>query len=148
MKSISFYSSNNITVIFLLLVLMSGCGSSNQSDIIAKIQPIMFKDKQSLYDRLHPVGTATNLVVHSVRKTTTQSGDAVAIDYTINWKSLTTNNGFTKCRMLIDRQSEKIEVKVLETNGITNEHINSWLKLGGETVLKAALSAAIGKVFK
>ena len=144
MKSISFYSSNNITVIFLLLVLMSGCGSSNQSDIIAKIQPIMFKDKQSLYDRLHPVGTATNLVVHSVRKTTTQIGDAVAIDYTINWKTPITNDGFTKCRMLIDSQSKDITVEMLKTNGITKKNINSW----SETVLKAALSAAIGKFFK
>jgi hypothetical protein len=123
---------------------VSGCGPRQaKQSLESQLQSVMRNDMQMYFDQVHPVGTATDLKLHSVSMIQTDIGPAADFIYTVYWEGPVQKDGFTKCRWLFDLESERTQdLIVLQTNGITNDQVGHWLKTGGK-VAATALAARL-----
>lgn len=104
-----------------------------ESIVASKFETEMNKDRQAVFDGIHPVGIAKWVNVHAAKVTqwkgdrpTNREEDIVqcVFRYTIYWEGPIEKKGFTKVESLYDRESQMfIGGRVLETNGITKDQV-------------------------
>jgi len=104
-------------------------------------------NKQSIFDSVHPVGTAKSVKVHDVtfkwknNKQSEKDGDLLQIDmrYTIYWDGPVQKNGFTKIAASFDAESERWSGSVLATSGITKADVGYGIGFALGTAIKAKM---------
>ena len=126
-------------VIFTLLLVIAPQGQAGIFDFFGSKSPedqmkegmngILNKNKQAVFDKIHPTGTATKVEVHAVEivwknnKPSKNLNDILrfGVRYTLYWKGPVTKDGFTKVYDIFDAESNRVVGrKILETNGVTN----------------------------
>ena len=107
------------------------------------------QNKQQIFDKLHPMGTAKSIKVHEVKirwRNDTPSADMNNIRgftsrYTLYWQSPLIDDGFTKLASTYDAESQRYtDTQVLATNGITNSDAAATLGYGFGALLRQAMS--------
>lgn len=126
-----------IGLLLIIVILTRGGGSSPRNiedHITAQLQDSFTANKQQLFEKFHPTGTANSVKVHGVtllwkggHPTNSQNDvEAFTATFTIYWSSPLhqNNDGYTKVRYTYDVEVERwTDFKVLETNGITNQDV-------------------------
>lgn len=125
------------SALMMVAVICSGCSGNTPSSsapraedvIAAELQQVLNQSKQEVFNRLHPVGTATGAVVHDVAITwkrgeatnRLQDVQAFTVRYTIYWRGPVTQDGYTKVSETFDNETQRYTSgEILATNGITN----------------------------
>lgn len=108
-------------VVVVLMALVFRPTTSDEGTLRAKFQTGMNADKQTLFNWVHPVGTAKSITVHDVSVTNGPDGRQAVVRFTIAWQGPVTKDGFTKVRGIYDFEAGRwVSGEVLSTNGITN----------------------------
>jgi len=127
---------------------ITGPSTSVEQRIANNCQSLLTRDKQAVFDQLHPIGTAKSIVVHEVNvdswkhgKATNQESDIIrfTVRYTLFWEGPITTDGYTKIESTYDMESQRWTTKVLGTNGTTNEDVKSGAISFGVEFLKGLL---------
>ncbi|PAW78330.1 MAG: hypothetical protein B9S32_07315 [Verrucomicrobia bacterium Tous-C9LFEB] len=110
-------------------------GKKPDEKIKEQSSEIFNKNKQSLFNSFHPVGTALEVKVHEVQiawKNDIPSKDlknmlGFGIVFTIYWRGPITTDGYTKVYAVYDAQVQRyVGSRVLATNGITNQQATEY----------------------
>lgn len=90
---------------------------------IQTVSEAMNREKQKVFNSMHPVGEAKKVVVHDLQFSTGEGGEPIAlIRYTVNWEGPLTTDGYTKSLVVYDLESQRVtRNQILSTNGMTNE---------------------------
>ena len=109
--------------------------SAPVEDVLTEELQAAFTDnKQDLFNRIHPVGTATSVKVHDVSVVwkngvrTNLEKDILqfTVRFTIYWAGPITKDGYTKATQVFDEESNRwIGGQVISTNGVTNTEVKS-----------------------
>lgn len=105
-------------------------------------------NKQALFDKLHPVGTAKNVKVHEItfdkwrNGINTGKGEDVkqfTVTFTLYWEGPIEKDGYTKITQTFDTETERyVEGRILYTNGTTSAEVGEAIGfLGGLMLLDA-----------
>ena len=93
-----------------------------------------FNGPQMVFNMVHPIGTASRVVVHDVSlqwktdKPTADENDIMAwtCRMTVYWSSILVDDGFTKLLLTFDNEVKNFtNVEILATNGKTTEEVNA-----------------------
>lgn len=121
---------------------------SPEQKLTNSLQSGFEKNKQDLFDAIHPVGKATSVKIHDItidwkggrpsKKEKNILGFTVR--YTIYWDGPIQKNGYTKVESHYDAESERWSGQILATSGITNDDVAYGVGYAAGTVIGAALS--------
>jgi hypothetical protein len=98
--------------------------------IASELQKGFNENKQRIFDSVHPVGTARNVVIHEVTINAWKHGKATnraedvqqfTVRFTVYWEGPVTKDGFTKLNAIYDTEAQRyVSTEILATNGMTN----------------------------
>ena len=97
-----------------------------------KLETAFNANKQVMFNRIHPVGTATGVKVHEVSvewkngKPTNREKDVTqfTVRFTIYWHGPIIKDGYTKATQTYDEESNCwVGGQILSTNGVTNTEV-------------------------
>lgn len=122
---------------------------SVENVIRAKWELACNQEKQSIFDALHPVGTAKNIVVHEVTidswlhgAVTNREADVqkFTVRFTVYWEGPLEKNGFTKVTQTFDTEVGRyVSGRIEATNGITKSDVGEALGFIAGSLLGDAL---------
>gem|GEM_PF-6953194 len=125
--------------------------------LVQVLQPGLEQSKQNVFAAIHPVGTAKSATVHQVTITEWKNGEPsnnpadivkIAVRFTLYWEGPITKDGYTKAVATFDLESKRFcDLKVLETNGITNSDIGNTLESVGMTLGSRIIEDKIDQEF-
>ena len=146
----------NCLVVAMILVGISltfaGCSRSpeaGEQQIVRALTDTAYenlnRNKQAIFSRIHPVGQATWAEVNEAAVSRWRNGeptgrpkDVAAFDYvfTIHWDSPLVRNGYTRIFSRFDFTAGRtVEMRILETNGLTNQDASNLVDLLGGLLL-------------
>jgi uncharacterized RDD family membrane protein YckC len=121
-----------------------------EAQISEALQTGFDKEKQKIFDYIHPTGTAKSIKLHDVTVIEWKRGqvsgrleDVVqfTVRYTLYWQGPITTDGFTKITQTFDNETQRyVGGKILETNGTTNQDVSYALGYIGGMLLYDALN--------
>lgn len=97
-------------------------------------QDVEFNGPQMVFNMVHPIGTASRVVVHDVSlqwktdKPTADENDIMSwtCRLTVYWSSILVDDGYTKLLLTFDNEVNNFTKKeILATNGKTTEEVNA-----------------------
>ena len=117
--------------------------------IIRELTSAFNKCRQSIFDAIHPIGTAKLVKIHDVEidwkrgeKTNLEEDiKTIGIRYTVFWEGPITKDGFTKMSSTYDAEVGRYTGnRILATNGITNEDVGEGLGFAIGVAIGASMS--------
>jgi hypothetical protein len=119
--------------LILLVALVALCGGlfgwyspspeRTRRQVIAELDHILNRDRQRIFNSIHPIGQAQRIEVHDAQVVAGRGGEPLLqFRYTIFWKGPVTTDGFTTVVQLLSLESKRVvETQVVNTNGLTNQ---------------------------
>jgi len=111
---------------------------------------VLFNARQEIFDGMHPVGSATDVRLHSleikwrnnVRTNREKDILGMAVRYTVFWDGPITKNGFTKLFSVYDAEVGRIiATDLLATNGVTTGDVAEGVGMAIGLGLSAAMQS-------
>ena len=104
--------------------------------VLKTLEDILSPSKQAIFNYYHPVGTAKRISVHNAEvKQDAGGGPLLAIRFTLFWEGPITTDGYTKILWEWDPENNQNSLRILATNGITNEDAGNLAIQVGAAVL-------------
>jgi len=109
-------------------------GYKQKLQTVLNTQDAEFNGPQMVFSLIHPIGTASRVVVHDVSlqwKTDRPTADENDImswtcRLTVYWSSIRVDEGFTKLLLTFDNEVGNFtKTEILATNGMTTEEVNA-----------------------
>jgi hypothetical protein len=96
-----------------------------EAELKTKLAVHLEAQKQEIFDKLHPGGTATSVKVHSL----TLSTDFTEFKstFTLYWKGLIEPNGYTKMECTYDLESDRFTAENIISTNSNNAKLNAFI---------------------